>query len=263
MIATTVNDSGMKNSLAVSAVLHIVLLILLYVGLPVLFRPPPQHHDPMPFEIVDISEITNTRVKPEDEQMQPPAPPPKPAPKTQTAPTPPAPQPAEQKTEALSVPKPIEKPKPQVEKPKPDPLASVLRNVAKMKTEQASKTNTQDTTQKQEEVKTVAPSLSDRLTISELDALRRQMRDCWLVPIGARDIQNLVVEVVIAVNPDRTVARADVVDTARMASDSFFRAAAESAVRALFNPKCTPLELPPDQYEKWKVIDFTFDPRDM
>ena len=69
------------------------------------------------------------------------------------------------------------------------------------------------------------------------------------MPIGARDAQNLVVEVHIDVNPDRTVQSAEVVDKARMATDPFFRAAAESALRALYNPRCTPLELPAGKYD--------------
>ncbi len=80
--------------------------------------------------------------------------------------------------------------------------------------------------------------------------------------IGARDAQNLIVEVIIDVNPDRTVQHAEIVDKSRMATDSFFRAAAEAALRAFYNPLCTPLELPADKYDQWKRIDFTFDPRD-
>jgi hypothetical protein len=73
----------------------------------------------------------------------------------------------------------------------------------------------------------------------------------------------LIVEVLIDVNQDRTVANADIVDKARYASDSFFRAAADAAVRAVRNPRCSPLILPADKYDQWKRIDFTFDPRDM
>ena len=93
--------------------------------------------------------------------------------------------------------------------------------------------------------------------------MRRQIQQCWNMPVGARDAQNLVVEVIINVNPDRTLQGADIVDKSRMATDSFYRAAAEAALRALYNPKCSPLELPADKYEQWKTIDFTFDPRDM
>jgi hypothetical protein len=73
----------------------------------------------------------------------------------------------------------------------------------------------------------------------------------------------LIVELIIDVNPDKTVANTDIVDKSRYASDSFFRAAADSAVRAVRNPQCSPLELPEGKYDQWKRIDFTFDPRDM
>ena len=107
------------------------------------------------------------------------------------------------------------------------------------------------------------PALSDRLTISQEDALRRQISSCWNMPIGARHAENLVVEVLIEVNQDRTVRSAEVVDQMRLSTDSYFRAAAEAALRALRHPRCTPLELPSDQYEQWKTIRFNFDPRDM
>ena len=263
MMETTVTDDGMKKSITVSAGFHLILMLFMYFGLPSLLKPPPIHHDPVPFEIVDIAELTNTRVKEKEEQPQPPAPPPKPAPRTQTAETPPTPPAPD--VESLSKPKPMEKPKPpEPPKPKTDPLASVLKNVEKLKPMEASKTDAKaDPNQKPVEAKSLAPSLSERLTISEEDFLRRQIQQCWNMPVGARDAQNLIVEVIIAVNPDRTVARADIVDKNRMATDPFFRAAAESAVRALYNPRCTPLALPADKYEQWKVIDFTFDPRDM
>ena len=93
--------------------------------------------------------------------------------------------------------------------------------------------------------------------------MRRQISLCWNPPIGARDAQNLIIELLIDVNPDRTVANVDLVDKGRYGSDSFFRAAADSAIRAVRSPKCSPLELPVDKYEQWKRIDFTFDPRDM
>jgi hypothetical protein len=83
------------------------------------------------------------------------------------------------------------------------------------------------------------------------------------MPIGAKDAQNLIVEIMIDVNPDRTVQHAEIVDQTRLATDTYFRAAAEAALRALKSPKCSPLELPADKYEEWKRIDFTFDPRDM
>jgi hypothetical protein len=71
------------------------------------------------------------------------------------------------------------------------------------------------------------------------------------------------VDVKIYVNPDRTVRSKEVVDQVKYNADPFFRAAADSAVRAVEDPSCNPLELPPDKYEQWKVIIFTFDPKQM
>jgi len=105
--------------------------------------------------------------------------------------------------------------------------------------------------------------LGDSLTISEIDMLRRQLERCWNIPIGARDAQNLVIDIHLVVNPDRSVRRAEIVDQKRYHSDGFFRAAAESALRALYHPDCTPLALPERKYDTWKEIVVTFDPRNM
>ena len=57
--------------------------------------------------------------------------------------------------------------------------------------------------------------------------------------------------------------RADVVDKGRMSSDRFYRAAAESALRAVQNTRCSPLKLPVDKYERWKEMTLRFDPSQM
>ncbi len=268
MTQATLNDDSLKNSLAVSAALHILGLLALLVGMPTLFPPLPSHHPPVPFEIVTIADITNTRVKEPEEQTKPPEPPPPPpAPKPEPAAAAPQkpPEPEPVLTEAI---KPAQKPTPPkpVEKPQQADFSKLLKDLAttkKTETPKSAQTNPDSKSTAAPSQASAAPSLSDRLTISQEDALRRQISQCWNMPIGARDAQNLVVVVAIDVNPDRTVRNAEVVDKMRMATDSFFRAAAESALRALYNPKCTPLELPPDQYQQWKHIDFTFDPREM
>ena len=104
----------------------------MYFGLPVFFKPLPSHHEPVPFEIVEIADITNTRVEKPEEQQTPPAPPPAPAPKTQEAPSPPK---MPEKVEALALPKPAEKPKPpEPVKPKDNVnFDKLLKDVAKLK----------------------------------------------------------------------------------------------------------------------------------
>ncbi|CAK0749418.1 putative Cell envelope biogenesis protein TolA [Azospirillaceae bacterium] len=107
-----------------------------------------------------------------------------------------------------------------------------------------------------------APHVSDRLSVSEEDALRQQISGCWNVDPSARE-KNLVVDIKIVVNPNRTVYSAEIVDKSRYQSDPAYRSMAESARRALLNPRCSPLALPPDQYDRWREIVFTFNPRDM
>ena len=108
-----------------------------------------------------------------------------------------------------------------------------------------------------------APTTGETLQLGQMDALRYQLAKCWNIPSGAMNAEDLIVDVRIEVNPDRTVKSAEIVDQARYNSDSFFRAAADSARRAVFNPMCTPLQLPEDKYDVWKDILIRFNPKDM
>ncbi len=277
----------MQRALMGSLGFHLALLLVVWLGLPSFLPPPPVITQIVPIEIADVAEITNTRVKPQPTPEPKPQPIPKPEeakpqpkPPESAPPTPPQkapPPPPVEDAEALpEKPKEIKKPpepkKPEPKKPeekpkpKPDMLASILKNVAKIQPKTPAKPDKptkEEPKEEQSEPDVPAPSLSDRLSISEEDALRRQIGSCWNIPIGARNAEQLVVEVLIEVNPDRTVRSVRVVDQMRMASDQFFRSAAESAVRALRHPLCTPLALPPDKYDQWKVIRFNFDPRDV
>jgi len=107
------------------------------------------------------------------------------------------------------------------------------------------------------------PMTEGQLTLSELDAIRSQIAQCWNVPAGARDARNLVVELQVEMNPDATVRNVRVVDEARMMTDAFFRAAAESALRAVRNPRCNPLRLPAEKFDTWKSFTLNFNPKEM
>ena len=110
----------------------------------------------------------------------------------------------------------------------------------------------------------IAPARPSSLPrASEVDLVREQIARCWNVPAGARDARDLVVKIRIGVDPDGTVRQATIVDQARLGSDPFFRAAAESARRAFFNPLCRPLHLPPDKYAIWRDLVVDFSPKDI
>ena len=102
-----------------------------------------------------------------------------------------------------------------------------------------------------------------KVTISEVDIVRQQISQCWNITSGARQAEALSVEIEMKMNPDATVRKARVLDPIRMNSDLFYRAAAESALRALSHPDCIPLKFPLDKYHLWKSFIFNFDPKNM
>jgi hypothetical protein len=291
----------MRRGALLSALFHVAVVLLIYFGLPQWIAPE-DFQRPVPVELATIADITTppkqeqpapapTPVeKPKPPEPQPQAeeiPPPPPAP---PAPTPPEPEPAPQVTppppepeEAVPEPKPQEqqqaeaqpkivppqKPKPppqqqQAEKQKPreDALASLLKNVEKLK-DQPDQTRTPPQPTQQPAQPQTPQNLSDApLTMSEIDAIRQQLEHCWNVPAGARDAENLAVQIRVMFNPDGSVARAEILDTSRMASDPFYRAAAESAYRAV--QLCSPLQqMPVKKYNTWKFVTLNFDPKEM
>ena len=107
-----------------------------------------------------------------------------------------------------------------------------------------------------------ADRIGAQITATDIDAIRQKIAQCWIVPIGGREARDLVVDVRMNIAQDGTVQRAEVVNRDRI-SDPTFKAAAESAERAVLDPACNPLPLPADAYDKWKVLTLRFNPKDM
>lgn len=211
--------------------------------------------------------------KPEPEPQLAEAPEPEPAPEPQPEPEPvkqPEPEPEpEQQAEA---PEPDARPNPPVppvkpalqvaEKPDPpkeDPLESLLNNVLKENKKQPQQ-QAQPKPEPQPQGQQQASLSSQPMSISEIDRIRRHIESCWNVPAGARDAQDLVVELRLVMNPDGRARSVEVVDSQRM-GDPFYRTAAESAMRAV--RACGALPVPPKKYDVWRQITLTFDPSQM
>lgn len=267
-------DRTMKIALVASFGLHIFVM---FAGLIIWphFKEPIEIATPVSVEMVDdISAAKTPQVKaskPEPKPEDKPKPPPKmeeetppdlikdnkPEDVSDTSPPP---------SEALDEPPEPKKniPPPDKVKPKPKPpekevpkepakdFQSLLKNLTPDEPEDSAPQAQAD-----------APNISEKLSISEHDALRAQLGRCWNVLAGAKYAENLAVEVFVRMNPDRTVAHSSIVDQSRYNNDSSFRAAADAAQRALKNPKCIPLELPPGKYNEWKTIIINFDPSEM
>ncbi len=107
------------------------------------------------------------------------------------------------------------------------------------------------------------PNLAPVLTISDIDALRQKIAKCWVVPAGAENARDMVVDIDMKIAKDGRVIKANIVDKGRMKKDGLFRIAAENAQRAVLDPDCNPLPLPLSKYEQWKDLTMSFNPKDM
>ncbi len=218
-----------------------------------------------------------------------PEPEPEPAPKEEVAALPPEPEPElvpepEPKIEPVAEPKvePKPEPKPKLSgvrpprKPKPpDTFASVLKTLEDLKKKAPAKKPPPEAPKEQKPSfeKSIADALRSRptkrhnraqpLSMSEIDAVRHQIQRCWNVPAGAKDAENMVIEVAVIMNRDGTVREARVVDANRMRGDAFFRTAAEAARRAVLNPKCNKLKLPAEKFDQWQQMTLNFNPKEM
>ena len=163
---------------------------------------------------------------------------------------PPAPRPAKK----------AKPPKKTVKKPpaRTDPLDSVFKTVGKLKKSVAQSDRDRTAARTPEGVKAAARSLP--MTLSEIEAVRRQIQPCWNFPAGAQDAGSLRVLIRIWLNRDGSVRDAKVLDQGRIAGNSKLRAAADAGLRAVNNPRCSPLRLPPEKFDRWKVLTIDFDP---
>jgi hypothetical protein len=299
-----------RGSLISSAIFHLALIVLVFVGLPQIFAPKPLEDTPIAVQLVTLApetratQLTKTPPKPdtkpepqiaqatpEPPKPEPPKPePPKPAPPPKPPePTPdppkPEPKPPEPKAELPKPeppkvepkpeppkPKVVEAPKPKAkpEPPKPDQkqlasdFDSLLKNLTRQKTaptpEDAQPKAKQPPAQQQASSQPIAP-LGAQLTVSELDLIRQQISQCWNIDPGSKDAQKQRPEFRVFMNEDGTIRSAQLLNSDLM-SDPIFRSAAESAQRALRNPRCQPLKLPPQKYDQWQTFTITFDPKD-
>jgi hypothetical protein len=312
-----------RGSYIGSLLLHVGVIVLVFTGLPSLFKPPEPEEMPIAVELVNIAEQTRsptpnptppkpdakpepqvaeappTPPKPEPPKPEPPPPPPPPPPPApepppppppapEPPPKPPEPKPLEPKPEppkpeppkaeqpkppepkpeppkqVANAPRPKKKPEPPKKAPEQFDVNALLKNLKQSTPTPKSEEAPQKQPAPAPQTASSAPQapLGPQLTTSEIDLIRRQIAECWNPPIGAKDAKDLVVEVYVAANPDGTIRDARVT-AAHGPQDSFVQAAADSALRAVRNPRCTPLKLPPDKYERWKTFTLVFTPRDM
>jgi len=246
-----------------SFILHAGILTVAYTGIPFLQRELRQETPPLIVDLVPMEDITSAAPPPTPDPVPEPQPvipePPTPA---QEAPAPdPLPPPPEPKPEPKP-PKP-EPPKPKPPPPKPKPpsksddvamlqklLKDMQKNAPKPK-QQASQTDAPPTNN-------IAPNISDRASMTELDAIRRHIEGCWRIDPGKEGMENLSAEIRVFINPDGS-ARAEIVDMTRYFVDSAFRTFANSARNAVLG--CGNIPISPEHYNELKEIIMNFSPQ--
>ncbi|MDE3060409.1 MAG: hypothetical protein KGJ06_05310 [Pseudomonadota bacterium] len=281
-------DRERRKGRVYSAIIHLLAIVIAILGLPSFLSPrPPEEPMAITVEVLPITGITNVKPsepappqepKKEEAQQKKEAPPVKVA--DSTPPPPPPPEPAPKPEPKKEIPKKEEPKKEQPKKPeetkkeikkkpKDEDLAAVLKAVKETaqkekKTEDKNKKAAQDNSQSPS--KSISNNYNPDLpmSLSEKDAIRSQIAHCWVPPIGAKDAQDLVVMLHLELSQDGTVTKVELANgsAGRYNSDSFFRAAADSAMRAV--RECSPLKnLPPEKYQTWHDMELTFDPKEM
>ena len=254
-----------KNYLLQSLGFHLLIIILIYYGIPNLFKYRAEFLPPLPVEIINISDRTsapkiNFKKSPDTGKN-----------KTnyvnqenikynnQTKVT-------DDNTEIIDMKKEVKeiKKKKIVKlkelKKRPNQLQSVLKSIEQVKKDFSDKKKKDKEKTKNDE-KVTPIKLGINLSISEIDAIRRHFEKCWNIPSGAREAGNLASEIKVRFNKKGNVIDARIVNISRMKRDRYFRTASESALRAVLNPRCQNAPLPENKFDKWKNLTLNFDPK--
>lgn len=273
--------SELRIGLIFSAAFHAVLAGVAVVGIPSMKRDLPQVPQPIPIDVIIAEEIRVTDPAPARQREKP-----TPAPPEEAQPKASAPSPARREAVPRPDAKPLKK-KALRETPKEKPRV-IPRVVPKSKPRPPSALNAGrlaaliDRSKKEKSAPLVEPKddprkLAKAVRTAALDArvarvatatlvaaIRRKVEECWSMPAGAKRAEDLLVRLKIYLTIEGELARpVEFMDLDRMhePGQEYFRTAVESAARAL--RRCAPYELPKDKFNLWRVIEFSFDPRDM
>lgn len=99
-----------------------------------------------------------------------------------------------------------------------------------------------------------------KLSRGEMDSLRGAIEQCWTVPAGLSEVEDMRVTITMNLAKDGAIeGKVDVKATG--GQERTRRAFAESARRAVL--RCAPYNLPKDKYDTWSQVVVNFDPSQM
>lgn len=265
MAAVAIRDTSNQGAV-LSLVLHAAVILVAWKGLPFLNRPVSLETPPLIVDLVPISEITSAAPPPTPEPAPEPAPQPQPEPPKPVqaeAPTadamPPSPKEQVPEKKAEKPPEPVVKPIPKPEPPKKNKKDDMAALQDLLKDMQKKAPKPQNSSAKSEQPSNnIAPNISDRASMTELDAIRRHIEACWRIDPGKEGLENMSADIKVFINPDGS-ATAQIVDMARYFADTAFRTFANSARNAVLG--CGNIPVSPERYSLFKEITMTFSPQ--
>lgn len=288
---TALYANNLTKPAIISAVLHISVFLLATIGIPYISKDFETHDIIIPVELFDPSEVIETTNpdKPEQSEEEDIAPPPQRKPVYNNSDTipdliePEQPEieeiiPEEPPKEVVpdpsiikkppkpkTKPKPPKTPEPAQEKPKEEEkperdITSLLKDLTPDETE---KIDSPPDKEVAEGRTSQVADFSKQMTGYELSQLHAGVSPCWVVDIGSAQSRAHIVPLRVFVNPDLTVRKVEIIEKVKYATDNNYKIYAESAKRALLNPKCNKLRIPSEKYDFYKVFNYTFDPSNM
>ena len=270
-----IRSSSLNREIVLSTVLHVLVVLSAFIVLPT----PEKISLPdyaLPIDVITIDEftrMTSQNPKPEtktdqaEEIEKPPA-----NIRQETAPPPPAdntdampllgPKPASttKPKEADSMPEPVNLVGDVVPLARPRPAKPERKPLLDTAAVQALLDKTPDLPEPTPPKPVADLPPGERMSLSEIDAFRAQIRACWSVPAGAKNAESLVVRVRVQLDTSGRPIAKKVINRAQL-TDSFFLSAAESVLRAI--ERCQPYKMPPEKYESWREMELNFDPSKM
>jgi colicin import membrane protein len=218
-----------------------------------------------PVETAAAEEKPKPEPKPEEKKPEPKAEEKKPEPKPKAEAKEAAPKPEPKKEAAKKPEETPAKPKVAATKPQPktkrdfnaDRIAALLNKIPDADDEPAPVLPSDEPQPKK--VRGQSNGTEMTMSVNEIDALRARIAQCWSPPPGGLGAEQIVVKLRLKLNEDGTLVGYPTV--ANSGSSPFFQAAADSAVRAVY--QCQPYTLPSDKYAQWRDMILNFDPSDM
>ncbi len=99
----------------------------------------------------------------------------------------------------------------------------------------------------------------DSVELKEINEVHKHIAKFWIVPNGCLGVNSCSVKLRLKIDKSGNIIESTIVNKDKM-NDPVFKALAESALRAVRDPRCSPLPINLAKYELWKEIIVNFAP---